>query len=353
MAQDEAFGDALGQRAAVSPYPLVDRLQRLEMRSASGGGDAHHVTDEVVNGYEHRGHSLQPGGDLGGVGTPHAVRALRDEAPIVARPVRGLQPVFPHQAPHPFLRGRNIPMPQPRPHLAIALAPKAQGLRLTQHLADSLRHLLVRQHRLATPLPARNRSFGGCLPRIMRGAGQAPQPTHPDLAIDTPRGNRAGPAHGFDLRFPKGGSPSKRAMRISRSSLSIIRSPTRRLARLSCRSKAATLGSSVRRFKAARPPSRNSSRHWDNTEAGCPVSQLSYARPTSVSRTSRSWTPPVAHSTTNWVSSLFGGYPEIINCVPNTPATCPRPWCIRSSPHPCGRPGSFLPGRGQDENRWS
>ena len=112
MAQDEAFGDALGQRAAVSPYPLVDRLQRLEMRSASGGGDAHHVTDEVVHGYERRGRSLPSGGDLGGVGIPHPVRALRDEGTVmdagatdVAQSVRGLQTVFPHQAPHPFLRG--------------------------------------------------------------------------------------------------------------------------------------------------------------------------------------------------------------------------------------------------------
>jgi len=89
------------------------------------------------------------------------------------------------------------------------------------------------------------------------GAGHAPWPTHPGLALSKPCEDRAGPAHEFDLRFGKASSPPKRAMRISKSSsLSVIRSPTRRLSRLSSRSSAAALGSSASRFKAARPPQR-------------------------------------------------------------------------------------------------
>ena len=67
-------------------------------------------------------------------------------------------------------------------------------------------------------------------------------------------------------------------MRISKSSLSIISSPTSCLARLSSFYSAITLGSWVHRFEVARPPSRNSSRHADITAAGWPVSRESASR---------------------------------------------------------------------------
>ena len=90
------------------------------------------------------------------------------------------------------------------------------------------------------------------------------------------------------------------------------RSPTRRLARLNSCSRAATFGSSVRGFRAATLPSRNSSRQLDSTTAGWPASRLKssrlspaeaeaaapppvYASPTNVSpMISCSWAPPVA-----------------------------------------------------------
>ncbi len=163
-------------------------------------------------------------------------------------------------------------------------------------------------HRTATPALDPHRPLNSLPARIVCGADRAPQPTHPGLAIDSPSGDRAGSAHGFDLRLGKESSPSKRTMRISNSSLSIIRSPTRRLARLSSRSKAATFGSSVRRFSPARPASKNppaigttprpvvpfpGSAHPGSHRATASAPPPACDSPTNVSRTSRSWTPPV------------------------------------------------------------
>ena len=281
MPQDEAFGKALGQGAVVFPDPLVDRLQRFKACPRPGGMDADHVTDEVIHGHEHRGHALLAGGDLGRVGTSHLVRTLRDDCPLVrllsldgTHPVRGLQRVLAHQAPHPLLRDRDAPVPEPRPDLAVALTPEPQCLGLAQRLADPGHQPFVR--------------------------------------------------HGFDLRFGKGSSPSCRAIRISRSSLSIIRFPTSRLARLSSCSRATTFGSSVRRFRAAVPPSRNSSRHQlDNPAAGWPVSRISASRlsPRSRRRTTSCFrfadqhfillidTSFSSHTTTKCVSRIFDWQP--------------------------------------------
>jgi len=79
VAQDEP----LGQRSEMFPHALADRLQRLEACSGTGGMDADHIPDEVIHGHEHRGHTLQAGVDLGGVGAPHSVRPLRDEGSVV------------------------------------------------------------------------------------------------------------------------------------------------------------------------------------------------------------------------------------------------------------------------------
>ena len=135
VAQYQAAGHTRFQFTEVLPDPLVDRLQGLEACPGTGGMDAHHVTDEVVYGHEHRGRPFQTGMNLGGIGAPHAVRALRDEGAVVdpgatdvAHSVRRLQAMFPHQTPHPLFRHWNTPEPEPRPHLAVALAPKAQGL---------------------------------------------------------------------------------------------------------------------------------------------------------------------------------------------------------------------------------
>lgn len=79
---------------------------------------------------------------------------------------------------------------------------------------------------------------------------------HPTAGIPGPchrhasrRPSRPGSRTRPQLR--KRGLPSCRAIRISSSSLSIIKSPTSRLARLSSFSSAGTFGSSVRRFSTA------------------------------------------------------------------------------------------------------
>jgi len=198
--------------------------------------------------------------------------------PVGADPGRGLQAVRASgAAPAPSKPGYPQ-VPEPRPDLVVPLTPEPQGLGLAQYLADLLQQDLVRQHRLAAPALHLHRSLGSCLPCIVSGTGRAPQPAHPGLAIDTTSGDRAGPAHGFDLRFGKGNSPSCRAMRISSSSLSIIRFPSSRLARLSSLVfRAVTFESSVR-LRVATSPTRNSFRQSDSTADGWPVSRLSAPR---------------------------------------------------------------------------
>jgi len=65
--------------------------------------------------------------------------------------------MFPHQAPYPLLGGREALVPRPRPHLAVALASKTQGLSLGQHLSNPGDQPLVRQDRLAAPGTGWNR----------------------------------------------------------------------------------------------------------------------------------------------------------------------------------------------------
>ena len=189
----------------------------------------------------------------------------------------------------------------------------------------------------------------------------AHQVAYPGLAIDMLRGDRAGPAHGWmraipgahrrgvrwtsrfapgetvDLRSRKKSSPSCRSIRISSSSLSIIKSPTSRLARLNAFSSAATFGSSVRRFRAAIPPSRNSYRQPDSTAAGWPVSRLSASRlsPRSSRRTTsclrladqRFWLLLLAHgqilplllSDQTWAQFIRGATQFGVNVAPVHP----------------------------------
>ena len=122
--------------------------------------------------------------------------------------------------------------------------------------------------------------------------------------------------------------------------LSIMRSPTKRLARLNSYSRATTFGSSVRRFRAARSPSRNSSRQLDNTLVGRPVSRLRvYRLSPSSSRSTTSClrfadqrftdfmlmdTSCRSHSTTKYVSNNIRGttqweeiYFDFFNNLPN------------------------------------
>jgi len=73
--------------------------------------NADHVTDKVIHNLECRGHTLQPGVDLGRVGAPHLVRPTGDDAVLVnprtslgTHLVRGLQAVLTHQTPDPSFK---------------------------------------------------------------------------------------------------------------------------------------------------------------------------------------------------------------------------------------------------------
>ncbi len=61
---------------------------------------------------------------------------MRLRAVRVARAVRGLEVVLPHQPPHPLLRGADPRDPQLRPGFAVPLAMKRRGFEYPADVAD-------------------------------------------------------------------------------------------------------------------------------------------------------------------------------------------------------------------------
>ena len=82
--QGQAAGDVFGWWVIMVSNPVGDGLQGLEARTGPGGVDTHYVPYEVVDGYEHHGHSFLPGPHLGGVGAPDAVGGLGNDGAVVA-----------------------------------------------------------------------------------------------------------------------------------------------------------------------------------------------------------------------------------------------------------------------------
>lgn len=86
--------------------------------------------------------------------------------------------------------------------------PRRPRISLGQRRADASYHLIVRQHRSTPPALGLNGPFIGRLAGIVCRTVHTPLPVYPGLVINTLRGDRAGSAHGFDLRCRKGNSPS-------------------------------------------------------------------------------------------------------------------------------------------------
>src|SRR5919205_2006056 len=82
MPEREARGDTLGEAAEVTPYPLPDRLERLEAGGALGRMDADALGRAVVDGDKDR--DLAFARDRGGqISAPHRVHRLRDDGAVV------------------------------------------------------------------------------------------------------------------------------------------------------------------------------------------------------------------------------------------------------------------------------
>src|SRR4051794_2950199 len=159
---------------------------------------------------------------------------------------------------------------QPRPQLAVALAVKGAG---GQELPDLLDQAIVR-HRAERPGPLVG-GFARSVPMAVDGRPRhAPQARDPLDPVHLIRGGRDPAAHRLDLRRAKGRAVSSRPILASRSSVTMVRSPTFSLRRPISASRA----SAGRLLREASPAARNCSRQPLSSAAVTPSSRETSSR---------------------------------------------------------------------------
>src|SRR5487761_375348 len=208
VAELEADADLFGIAAENEADALPDGFQRFVSSSPPGGMDTQAFGAAVVDGDEDAGLTLS-GQRAGLVGTPHLVRMVGRDAPVVRlddgqfeRARRRQEVGQSHQPQHPSLADPDALEAELCPHLAIPLAEPGRG---RDHFSNQLRQLGVAPPGLGSPLPWLR--WWRCLPRPLRvdaRAGYLPDPADQGQTIATTDGGRDGPAHVLDLRDAKG-----------------------------------------------------------------------------------------------------------------------------------------------------
>src|SRR4051795_10686515 len=257
VAEREAGGDVLGERAEALAHRLLHRLESLEAVRVEGSVDADALGRAVVDRHEH-GRLALAGHHRGQVGPPHQVDPLgRDRAVVRLWPagppgaLRWQQAVRPHEPQDAAAAGADAGEAQPGPELAVTLA--VEGA-VPQELPDRLDQGLVR-HRADRPGPPTLALIRAAV-AVDGRPRDAPQARDPLQTVDSVGGGRDLPAHRLGLRRAKGRCVSKRSIFASRSSAAIVSSPT-----LACsRPISASRASAGRLFSDASPPARNWSR---------------------------------------------------------------------------------------------
>ncbi len=159
------------------------------------------------------------------------VNVVRDDGSVmspwpVCRPLTWLrtEPVLAHQPQNPHFRGADALVTQARPHLAIALAMEPA---VGDDLSDLPDQIGIRHGALWSRAAGRCGLGPGRLQvPVHAGPARTPGPAHPGDAVSLARGDRDDGAHRFDLRRPKGWPTSIFAIFSTRSSLSMVISPT-------------------------------------------------------------------------------------------------------------------------------
>src|SRR4051812_38315936 len=258
VAQPQAGGDVLGERAAALAHRLLDRLERLEAVGAPAGMDADALGRAVVDGDESRGLALA-GPHRGQVGPPHHVAPLgRDRAVVGPRAVSTpgtlvrQQAVLAREPQDAAPAGADAGEAQPRPQLAVALA--VEGA-VGQELPDRPDQVLVR-HRAPESGPPTHVALRCAAVAVDGRPRAAPQARDPLDPVGLGCGGRDPPAHRLDLLRAKGRAVSSRPILASRSSAVMVSSPTFAFRRPISASRA----SAGRLLSEASPPARNASR---------------------------------------------------------------------------------------------
>ena len=129
VAQLEAAGGVAAEVAELLPDRHADGLERLVAGAALAHVPAESLGVPVLGDGEEPDLAIADSGDLGGIGRPHQVRRVCDDAAVVRlgraalRAVRRQQGVLAHQPQHPLARDPDaVQHPQPRPYLAMSLA---------------------------------------------------------------------------------------------------------------------------------------------------------------------------------------------------------------------------------------
>src|SRR3954452_889352 len=207
VAQPQAGGDVLGERAAALAHRLLDRLERLEAVGAPAGMDAVALGRAVVDGDEDRGLALA-GHHRGQVGPPHHVDPLgRDRAVVGPRAVSTpgtlvrQQAVLAREPQDAAPAGADAGEAQPRPQLAVALAVEGAVLQQLPDLPDQgrVRHRADRPRPRPPPLAAIRAAVA--VDGRPRDAPQARDPLDP---VRLGGGGRDPPAHRPDLLRAQG-----------------------------------------------------------------------------------------------------------------------------------------------------
>src|SRR3954471_21605556 len=228
VAQPEAGGDPLGERAEALAHRLRDRLERREPVGAAAGVDADALGRAMIDGDEPRRLALA-GHDRGQIAAPHDVDPLGgDPAVMGSRAMRaagtlmGQEAVLAHQPQDATPAGAEAGEAQPRPQLAVAFAMKRTA---GQEPPDRSHQLFVRHGTERPGSPALDRLR--LVAMAVNGRSRhAPDPRHLLQAIDPIRGGRDLAAHRLDLRRAKGRPISSRSILAPSNSLAIVRSPT-------------------------------------------------------------------------------------------------------------------------------
>src|SRR3954454_15019710 len=201
VAQPEAGGDPLGERAEALAHRLRDRLERREPVGAAAGVDADALGRAMIDGDEQRPPALARH-DRGQIAAPHDVDPLGgDPAVMGSRAMRaagtlmGQEAVLAHQPQDAAPAGADTGEAQPRPQLAVALAMKrAAG----QEQGDRCHQVVIRRGP-AWPRPLALSHAGWAAVAIKSRARHAPEARDALQAVDLVRGGRDLPAHGLDL----------------------------------------------------------------------------------------------------------------------------------------------------------
>ena len=234
VAQLEAAGGVAAEVAELLPDRHADGLERLVAGAALAHVPAESLGVPVLGDGEEPDLAIAESGDLGGIGRPHQVRRVCDDAAVVRlgraalRAVRRQQGVLAHQPQHPLARDANaVEHAQARPDLAVTLSGPGRAREVRP---NGGKQVGIGDRRLR-PAPGRR---GRRRPRRSAARGiearprHAPDPADPRDAVAPSGGGRDRLGHHRRLLRAKG--PGTRSIFARSSSFSMLSSPMRRMA---------------------------------------------------------------------------------------------------------------------------